>query len=120
MVIGYGAAVGVLIDLDHFCIARIKTGTWSSLRFCFANPSVALTDQDQIFGRGDVGVLSRLLSHLLIAGAVVPTLALSSIPLAIVTGVVLYAHIVTDVIWDIWQLDQRSDLPADELVQSMR
>lgn len=121
-VVGYGTAVGVLIDLDHFVIARLKTGRWDAVRFCLRNPAAAVADQGRIFDRGDVGVLSRLLSHLLIVGAVVPLLALVSTPLAIVTGVVCYAHLVSDVVWDIWRLDHHAEASADadELVRALR
>jgi hypothetical protein len=116
VVILYGTAVGVFIDLDHFVIARVNTGSWASLEFCLTNPGAAFVDQDRIFRQGDVGALSRLLSHLLLAGVVVPVLALASVPLALVTGAVLYVHIVTDVAWDIYRLRRRSEFSADEVV----
>lgn len=98
----YGTAVGVLIDLDHFLIARIRTGSWAAVRFCLANPRAVAFDQGRIFGWGDVGVLHRLLSHLLIAGGVASLLALESPSLALLTGVVLYIHLVCDLVWDIF------------------
>lgn len=103
-------------------IARFKTGTWDAVRFCLANPVAAVADQGRIFGPGDVGVLSRLLSHLLIVGVVVPAIALSSVPLAILTGVVLYVHLVCDVVWDIWRLDHHAEASSttDELVRALR
>ncbi len=108
----------MFIDLDHFLIARFKTGTWNALRFCLVNPLAAFTDQDRIFDRGDVGALSRLLSHLLLTGVLVPTLALASLPLAVVTAAVLYVHIVTDVAWDIQRL-RGTDIPPDDAAQSL-
>ncbi|GAB3677554.1 hypothetical protein [Halopiger thermotolerans] len=122
LVVAYGVGLGVFVDLDHFLIARFKTGSWDAVRFCLANPGAAAADQDQIFGRGDVGVLSRLLSHLLIVGVLVPLLTLASIPLAILTGAVLYVHIVCDVIWDIWRLDHHADAAAseEELLRALR
>ncbi|WP_247000057.1 hypothetical protein [Halosolutus gelatinilyticus] len=120
LVVAYGAAVGVFVDLDHLLIARFKTGTWDAVRFCLADPIAAVADQRRIFDPGDVGVLSRLLSHLLIAGLVVPLLALASVPIAIVTGVVLYVHVVTDVAWDIWRLDRHANLSTDELIREVR
>ncbi|MFU8870048.1 hypothetical protein [Natronococcus sp.] len=116
----YGTIVGVAIDLDHFVIARLETGTWDALRFCLADPIAAFTDQDGIFERGDVGALSRLLSHLLLAGIVVPALALESGSLALVTGAVLYVHVVTDVAWDIRRLRRRASVATDEIVPSRR
>ncbi|MDG5820385.1 hypothetical protein [Natronococcus sp. A-GB7] len=119
-VVVYGTVVGVAIDLDHFGIARLETGTWNSLRFCLTDPIAAFTDQDRIFERGDVGALSRLLSHLLLAGLAVSGTALADASLALVTGTVLYAHIVTDVAWDIRRLRRRSSVATDEVVPSHR
>jgi len=99
-VVAYGTAVGVCIDVDHFLIARLKTGDWDAVRFCLADPRAAVVDQSAIFDPGDVGVLSRLLSHVAIAGLAVPAIALASVPLAIVTGAVLYAHLLADLVWD--------------------
>ncbi|MDQ2050131.1 hypothetical protein RBH26_06500 [Natronolimnohabitans sp. A-GB9] len=112
----YGTAVGVLVDLDHFLIARLETGNWDAVRFCLANPAAVVVDQRRIFDRGDVGALSRLLSHLLIVGIVVPAVALSSPPLAILTGGVLYVHLVSDVAWDIRRLDRAADVSVDEVI----
>ncbi|MXV63961.1 hypothetical protein GS429_18215 [Natronorubrum sp. JWXQ-INN-674] len=120
LVVAYGTAVGVLIDLDHFLIARYKTGSWGAVRFCLAHPAAAVADQRRIFEPGDVGVLSRLLSHLLLIGIAVPLLALSSASLAVVTGVVLYVHLVSDVAWDISRLDQYAHLSTDELLREFR
>ncbi|WP_265112423.1 hypothetical protein [Halosolutus halophilus] len=120
LVVAYGTAVGVLVDLDHFLIARFKTGTWNAVRFCLSNPAAVVADQRRIFDRGDVGVLSRLLSHLVIAGLVVPGLAVASVPLAVLTAVVLYVHLVSDLAWDIWRFDQYADVSRDELVQELR
>ncbi|NUC73136.1 hypothetical protein HTZ84_12570 [Haloterrigena sp. SYSU A558-1] len=121
-VVAYGTAVGVLIDVDHLLIARVKTGSWDAVRFCLANPIAAVADQGQIFEHGDVGVLSRLLSHLLIIGTVVPLLALASRSLAIVTGVVLYVHVVCDVVWDRWRLEDHAAKSAtvNDLVRELR
>ncbi|ELZ14721.1 hypothetical protein C478_06773 [Natrinema thermotolerans DSM 11552] len=40
------------------------------------------------------------MSHVVIAGVVVPALALASVSLAVVTGGVLYAHLLADLVWD--------------------
>ncbi|ELY59914.1 hypothetical protein [Natronolimnohabitans innermongolicus] len=118
--VGVATAAGVLIDLDHFLIARVRTGSWDAVRFCLTNPTAAVADQRRIFERGDVGVLSRLLSHLVIIGLVVPAAALWSVPLAALVGGVLYAHLVSDVAWDIWRLEQYADVPREELLQVLR
>ncbi|ELY57641.1 hypothetical protein C491_10614 [Natronococcus amylolyticus DSM 10524] len=60
------------------------------------------------------------MSHLLLAGLAVSGTALASAPLALVTGTVLYAHIVTDVAWDIRRLRRRSNVTADEIVPPSR
>lgn len=121
-VVVYGTAVGVLVDLDHFLIARLKTGTWDAVRFCLSHPGVAVGDQSEIFDPGDVGVLSRLLSHVVIGGVVVPAVAFVSVPLAIVTGVVLYVHLLADLVWDIFLLERQADAAdsMDDLVQKVR
>lgn len=99
--VGYAVAIGVFVDLDHFLIARLRTGSWEALRFCLRNPLAAFGDQGEIFAPGDVGGLNRLLSHLLIAGVAVAGLAALSVEFAVFTGAVLYVHVVTDVAWDI-------------------
>ncbi|EMA40246.1 hypothetical protein [Halobiforma nitratireducens] len=120
--VAYGTALGVLIDLDHFLIARLKTGQWDAVQFCLHNPRAAVADQRRIFDAGDVGLLSRLLSHLLIVGAVVPLLALGSRSLAVLTAGVLYVHILTDVAWDTRRVDRQVDAAGDEeeLVRALR
>jgi hypothetical protein len=121
-VVAYGTAVGVGIDFDHFLIARFKTGSWDAVRFCLSNPRAAVADQSRIFDPGDVGVLSRLLSHVIIAGIVVPALAAVSVPLAIVTGVVLYAHVLADLVWDIYLLEDHAAaaVSVDDLARTLR
>ncbi len=95
-------------------------GHWGAARRSLATPSMPIANQDQIFDVGDVGILSRLLSHLVIVGGSTLMIALLSVPLAIVTAVVLYVHIVCDVCWDIWRLGHYTDLPVDDLVDEMR
>jgi len=120
-VVAYGTAVGVCIDFDHFLIARLKTGGWDAVRFCLANPGAAVADQSRIFEPGDVGVLSRLLSHVVIGGAVVPVIALVSVPLAILTGAVLYAHLLADLVWDRYLLPDHAEVATstDDLARML-
>ncbi|WP_342664412.1 hypothetical protein [Natronococcus occultus] len=60
------------------------------------------------------------MSHLLLAGLAVAVLVPASVPLAVVTGAVLYVHVVTDVAWDIRRLGRRTDVSTDEIVPSNR
>ncbi|THE63033.1 hypothetical protein D8Y22_21570 [Salinadaptatus halalkaliphilus] len=121
-VLVFGTALGVLVDLDHFVIARFKTGSWDAAQFCLGHPTAVFTDQGRIFDPGDVGVLSRLLSHLLVTGVLVSIVALSSVPLAVIVAGVLYAHICADIVWDIWRVDSHANGAADtgELARAFR
>ncbi|MDT3437005.1 hypothetical protein [Haloarcula sp. 1CSR25-25] len=103
--VGYAAVVGVAIDFDHFAVARLETGDWAALRRCLRNPEIVLLDQDEIFGPQDLWPLQRLLSHHLIGGTVVFGLWLVSEPLALFTAVVLYAHVLGDLVWDNYLLE---------------
>ncbi|AHF99215.1 hypothetical protein HALLA_10490 [Halostagnicola larsenii XH-48] len=119
-VVLYGTALGVFIDLDHFLIARIKTGNWDAVRFCLANPVAAVADQGQIFDQGDVGVLSRLLSHVVLIGLFVPLHFVFNIGLGIIVGVVLYVHLLTDLIWDVHRAEPSTTQATDDRPQSVR
>ena len=57
----------------------------------------------------------------MIAGVVVPALALVSVPLAILTGAVLYAHLLADLVWDIYLLSEHADAAAsiDDLARML-
>ncbi|MFC6717588.1 hypothetical protein ACFQGT_04100 [Natrialbaceae archaeon GCM10025810] len=114
LIVLYGTALGVLIDLDHLVIARARTGTWDAVRFCLRHPRAAVADQSRIFDRGDVGVLPRLVSHLVIVGVVIPTTFLASVPLGILTAAVLYLHLLADVVWNVYQARRHRHLPARE------
>ncbi|WP_224336090.1 hypothetical protein [Haloprofundus halobius] len=101
-VLAYSAVVGVGIDFDHFLVARINTGGWRAARECLRNPMRVFAGQDDIFEHGEVGTLRRLLSHVVIVGVAVPLLALASPPLALLTAVVLYGHLLSDLVWDVY------------------
>jgi hypothetical protein len=100
-VVGYAAVVGVGIDVDHFLVARYNSGTWRAARYCLANPRVVFVDQESIFRPEEIGPFERLLSHVLITGAVVPLLAVVAPVVAFVTAVALYAHVLADLIADV-------------------
>jgi len=95
--------LGTAVDLDHFLIARLRTGSWEPLRRCLADPRMALLDQAGIFDEGDVGTVTRLGSHLAITVAVVLTLAAVARSLALAAAAVLATHIACDVAWDLWR-----------------
>jgi len=98
--------VGVGIDFDHFLVARLTTGEWTALRRCLADPRLAFLDQDDIFEPDAIWPLQRLLSHVLIAGVAVPALALWNRPMAVFVAVVLYAHLLADLLWDVYRQDE--------------
>lgn len=97
----YAAVLGVGIDFDHFLVARLNTGSWAAARRCLRDPRIVFADQDAIFASGDVGVLRRLLSHVLIAGLLVAGLTFVDPFLAAFSAVVLYGHLLADLIWDV-------------------
>ncbi len=61
------------------------------------------------------------MSHVVIAGVVVPALALASVSLAVVTAGVLYAHLLADLVWDRHLLESHADAAdsIDELVRTI-
>ncbi len=103
------ALLGTAVDLDHFLIARVRTGSWEPLRRCLTDPRMGLLEQDEIFEDGDVGTLTRLGSHLVITAALVAALALIERSLAVAAGVVLAVHVLSDVVWDLWRWQRGID-----------
>lgn len=101
VVVAVAAVTGTAIDLDHFLVARLKTGSWLAVRRGLARPRRLLLDQSELFADGDVGVLHRLLSHAVLGGVVVPGLLVFDADLALVVGVSLYAHVLTDLVADV-------------------
>lgn len=100
-------ALGVAIDLDHFLLARLRTGSWRHTRRVLADPRLALFDQADIFETGDVWREDRLCSHLLVGGVLVTGLWVWSAPyLAFVVGLTVYVHVLADVYHDRRTRDQ--------------
>jgi hypothetical protein len=100
--VGYAALLGVGIDLDHFLVARLNTGNWDALLGVVRNPRRAVFEQGDIFEEGeDVTALQRLLSHAVIAGLLVAALSLVSSYLALLSAVVLYVHVLSDLYQDV-------------------
>jgi hypothetical protein len=98
----YGLVLSVFVDLDHFLVARYHAGDWSHLRRCVTDPVFAFTEQEQVFEGVDTRTLEvhRLLSHVLLGGALVGVLALFEPIYALFTAVVLYVHVVADLLRD--------------------
>ena len=98
----YGVLLSVFVDLDHFLLARYYAGDWSHLRRCATDPVFAFTQQEQVFEGVDTRTLEvhRLLSHVLLGGALVGGLALVEPTYALFTAVVLYVHVVADLLRD--------------------
>ncbi len=95
----YGVFLSVFIDLDHFVLARYYTGDWEALFEALTTPKRAFTAPEWLFS--DVTMRAeRLLSHTIIGGV----LALGSFfiaPfLACFTVVVVYAHVLCDLLRD--------------------
>lgn len=96
----YGLALGMAIDLDHLLLARVYAGDWHHLDHVLRNPIAAVTDQDGMFDDVRDMKLPRLLSHVLLGGALVGLTRKVSRPLGFVTAVVLYWHLVCDLLRD--------------------
>jgi len=97
-----GVLLSVFIDLDHFLVARRHAGDWSHLRACVRDPVFAFTEQDAVFeGIPEQQIqLERLLTHALVGGALTAALALVSVSVAAFAAVVVYAHVVADLLRD--------------------
>ncbi|PSQ65372.1 MAG: hypothetical protein BRD24_07285 [Halobacteriales archaeon SW_9_67_24] len=97
---GYGLGLGVLIDLDHFPVARLRVGDWRHARNCLRDPQRVVFDQGSLFeGAGEMESL-RLLSHVLIAGPLTLLTGLVDRRLGALTGAVLYVHVLADLLRD--------------------
>ncbi|WP_266078248.1 hypothetical protein [Haladaptatus caseinilyticus] len=98
----YGVLLSVFIDLDHFLLTRLRTGSWRHLEACLADPVAAFGDQDWVFEDVDGAKLEheRILSHALLAGLLVGGFLLVSPVVAIFTAVVLYFHVLADLLRD--------------------
>lgn len=96
----YGLLLSVFIDLDHFFIARLKTGSWSYFTRAASNPVWAFTEQEEVFPDTEMQ-LERLASHVCIGGVLVLSLRPISRLLAAFSAVVVYAHVLADLLRDI-------------------
>lgn len=98
----YGVLLSVFIDLDHFVVARYHAGDWSHFLRCVTDPRFAFTEQEQVFDGVDTRTLEtqRLLTHALVGGALVGGLSLVAPVYGVFTAVVLYVHVVADLLRD--------------------
>lgn len=103
LVVGYATLLGTVVDLDHFLIARVKTGSWEPLRRCLADPRLALFEQAKIFEDGDVGAWTRIGSHVVVTAVLVSSLTVLAPTLAVASAAVLAVHIGCDLAWDAWR-----------------
>ncbi|WP_049898423.1 hypothetical protein [Halococcus agarilyticus] len=97
---GYGLGLGVLIDLDHFVLARLRVGDWRHVRNCLRDPKRVFFEQDSMFaGTGEMAKL-RLLSHVVIAGPLTVLTGRIDRRLGVLTGAILYVHVLADLLRD--------------------
>lgn len=96
----YGVGLSVLVDLDHFLVTRLTGGDWRHLRKVLARPTAVLRDQSWIFPEEDLSKLNRLLSHAVLGGTLVAGTWVVAPTLAAFTALVLYAHVVADLLRD--------------------
>lgn len=105
LVVITAVVAGTVIDLDHFLVARLRTGTWLAVQRGLARPQRFLFAQEELFADGEVGVLHRLLSHAVLGGVAVLGLTLVDPALALVAGVSLYTHVLTDLVADVRRVE---------------
>lgn len=115
LVVAYAGVLGVAIDLDHFLVARYNTGNWDAVRTCLRSPRVVLLDQGAIFEPNAIWPLERLLTHVVAMGAIVLGLAFVDGFLALLSAVVLYGHLLSDLLWDVWRHDEFMELAAEHV-----
>lgn len=104
VVVGFAGGLGVLIDLDHFVIARLNTGSWEPFVRAIRSPAHSFVNQDDIFPEGAVTREDRVLTHLVVGGVLVAGIWPLHPDFAIVAAVVLYLHLLTDAIADVLEL----------------
>lgn len=105
LVVVVTAVAGTAIDLDHFLVARVQTGSWDAVRRGLDDPRRLVIRQSELFERGDVGVLHRLLSHTVLAGVTVGVVHTLATPLILPVALGLYAHVLTDLVADVTRVD---------------
>jgi len=99
----YAVLLGVFVDLDHFVIERLLHGEWRAVRRGIENPRRLVLSQDDLFVDGTMSPLDRLLSHVVITGIAVPLTWLVAPALGLLTALVLYGHVLSDLAWDVYR-----------------
>jgi hypothetical protein len=95
----YGVFLSVFIDLDHFVLARYKTGNWRWLFEAISHPKKAFSAPEWLFE--DVPMASeRLLSHAVIGSVLTLFLLVITPFVAVFTAIVVCAHIICDLLRD--------------------
>jgi hypothetical protein len=93
----YGVLFSVFVDLDHFAIARLKTGDWKHLRRAVTHPVWAFTSQEEVFPDVDM-TLERLASHVVVGAVLTVALRPFGRLLSTLTATTLLAHLLADVV----------------------
>lgn len=96
---GYGVALSVLVDLDHFLVTRLLVGDWRHLRRVLARPTAALWDQEWIFDDVELAA-PRLRSHAVLGGGLVAATWSLAPALGTFTALVLSVHVLADLLRD--------------------
>lgn len=112
LAVAYGVALGVLIDLDHFVLAWALSGSLDPIVRVLQKPWIVVTDPSAIFEGGELGPYHRLISHVVIAGILVPGVWLAIDPfVGVLSAAVLYAHLLADLVSDLRNFET---IPRDE------
>ena len=94
-----GVVLSVLIDLDHFVLARLRVGDWRHLRRVLGDPTNALSGQGWIF-EGVELERERLASHLVVGIVLVGIGAALNPAAGAFLAAVIAVHVVCDVLRD--------------------
>lgn len=91
-----GVAAGVLIDLDHFLIQRLRDGNWQHLEEALSNPGKVTTKNQEVL-ENPIPNWSRYLSHFAILATVPAAASLIDSGLGTYLYVMFASHVGCDV-----------------------
>lgn len=103
-IVVFAGGLGVLIDLDHFVVARLNTGSWEPFVRAIRSPVRSFLDQEDIFTERAVPSEDRVVTHLLVGGALTGGLWYLLPEWGYIAAVVIYLHLLTDAIADAFDL----------------